>query len=301
MNDIPKKQNENRQLELLLAQRRFYSRAKNFFTLRVFLALAFAIGGPILTSTIEGSSSYVGLAAVVCLVVNILVFEKLESVCKASAARIQELLDVYLFDIPWNEVAVGKKPDEEQIAKILGSESERDFAGLEDWYPSDVERVDLGLARLLCMRSNVWWDTSLRRFYLAILIFVLALTGILVSICAIAAHLTVAKVIVGIVFPALPLIELAILQIRSNIEAARATSELKTNIDSEIEKWMAGTSSDNQIALARTFQDQMWNHRSKCPMIFDWINKIARPKHERMMQFSAKAKVEEFQAKRSLM
>src|SRR5437763_1707535 len=111
MNTIPEKQNEPGQLDLLLAQRRLYSRAKVCFTWKISLSMVFAIGGPILSSLYEPASGYVGLAAILCLFVNLLALERLESSYKVNAAKIQELFDTYLFDLPWSEYVAGKKPD----------------------------------------------------------------------------------------------------------------------------------------------------------------------------------------------
>jgi hypothetical protein len=297
MNDIPQKQNEYRQIELLLAQRRLYSKAKTYFTWRLSLALMFAIVGPIVTSLNNNLGVYVGIIAIAYLLINNLVLEKLESSIKTNAAKIQELFDTYLFALPWNDYVVGKKPDTEIIAEILGPLQARDFTDLKDWYAVDAGKIDLELARFICQRSNVWWDTNLRKLYINLLVFVLVIVIGVVVIASVVVNLTVAKLIVGIILPALPFVEVAMMQIKDNWESACVTTELKGNIDTEIDKRVNGEAVQNSASVARVFQDQIWRHRSKCPMVFDWVHKISKTRHENQMQFSVKAKVEEYLVK----
>ena len=49
-----------------------------------------------------------------------------------------------------------------------------------DWYPPEVGRLPLPLARLICQRAAVWWDMSQRRKYagLACLIVAVMVVGV---------------------------------------------------------------------------------------------------------------------------
>jgi hypothetical protein len=293
MNSIPQLQNEPRQVDLLLAQRRLYSKAKVFFALRTTLALVLAVVGPIISGIAPRLGPYVGAVALTCLVIN-LIFEGFESKSKANAATIQELFDTSLFELPWNQFATGKRPDEETIAMALNGTSKDDFKDLRDWYAIEVGKVDLKLATLLCQRINVWWDSDLRRLYVRLLLILLGTLVLVALFLGLLGDFTVSKLLVGFIFPLLPLAEVLIAQIKQNCEAANVTSELKENLDAEIEKWMRREQIQDSSATARIIQDQIWRHRSKCPMIFDWVHRLYKPRHENLMQFSAKVKVEEY-------
>jgi len=294
MNNIPVKQNENGSLELLLTQRKLYSAAKVCFTWRVSLALFFAIVGPLVSAAFTDASVYVGIASVVYLLLNLLVLERLESAHKENAAKVQETLDVYLFELPWNEYVTGKRPDPELIAKMLEKRVVGDTADMRDWYPIEVGKACLSFARLVCQRSNAWWDTSLRGRYLWFLGTSAAIVTILVILIGVIAGLSVSKFILGIILPALPFAEVIIQQIRQNMESSRLTTELKENIDAELTKVIGEKVDQHSANTARIFQDQIFRHRAKCPMIFDWIHRIAKPAYEKRMQFSAKEKIDAF-------
>ena len=45
------------------------------------------------------------------------------------------------------------------------------FISLLNWYPKEVDRLPLGIARIVCQRSNMRWDSELRKnifFYLGL-------------------------------------------------------------------------------------------------------------------------------------
>ncbi len=295
MNDIPTKQNETASLELLLTQRRLYSKAKSCFTLRISLALIFAIVGPLVSASFTHVSVYVGLASFVYLFVNLLLLERLESVHKQNAAKIQETLDTYLFNLPWNEYVTGKRPDPELIAKTLEKRFAEDVSDLKDWYPAAVGKVDLAFARLVCQRANAWWDTNLRRRYLWFLVTASVVVLIAVVIASVITDLTVTNLLLGIILPAVPFAEVVIQQIKQNQESSHLTTQLKENIDAEIAKLIAaGKIEQDLTATSRTFQDQIFRHRTKSSMVFDWIHKLAKPVYEKRMQFSAAEKINEF-------
>jgi hypothetical protein len=294
MNNIPTKQNEPGSLNLLLAQRKLYSKAKVCFTWRISLALLFAIVGPLVSATFSNASTYVGITSIIYFLLNLLVLEHLESAHKENAAKLQEMLDVYLFDLPWNEYVTGKRPDSELIAKALEKQVAGDISDLIDWYPVVVGKVSIPFARLVCQRSNAWWDTNLRRRYLWFLVTAVVVVLIVVVVASVIVDLTIAKFLLGIVFPALPFGEVVIQQIKQNQESSRLTTELKQNIDVELTKAIAAEIEQDSINVARIFQDQIFRHRSKSSMVFDWIHRIAKPTYEKRMQFSAEEKINEF-------
>jgi hypothetical protein len=253
----------------------------------------FAVVGPLITALATGMGVYVGLATLVFLLLNLCVLEKCESKNRINAAKIQELFDTYLFELQWNNYVVGPKPDLELVADALATIPTTNFADVRDWYPAEVGQIDLPMARLICQRSNVWWDAKLRRLYLNLLLATLSLVIIVMVFFAAVANVTVASLLVGVVFPVIPLIEVMAKQIGDHRECVQHTSGLKEKIDAEIERGFAEEFEDTQQS-ARVFQDEIWRHRSKCPMVFDWVHKISKERYEDQMQFSARAKVNEY-------
>lgn len=295
MNNISKKQNEETQLEFLFAQRNLYSSAKNLFGWRTVIAVCLAIGGPFLTSLDSQISVYVAILAVAYLLLDNLLLQKIESSQKITASKVQELFDINVLELSWNNIVTGKQPDKEIIASILSKNSDRDYKALQlvDWYSSDVSKVDLSTGRFLCQRSNVWWDSSLRKKYLNFLYLSSAIVALGLIIAGIALDLTIGVLIIGVVLPVIPLIELLIKQINEHHGSDCCSTDLKDNLNDTLTRIINGEVINNPESLARTYQDEIYRHRSKCPMVFDWMYWIFKDKQEEQMQFSVSKTVKE--------
>jgi hypothetical protein len=263
MNNINKKQNEETQLEFLFVQRSLYSSTKKLFGWRTVIAVCLAVGGPFLTSLDSQISAYVAIIAVVYLLLDNLVLQKVESSQKITAAKIQELFDTNVLELSWNNIVTGKQPDKEIIASILSKNSDRNYTALQlvDWYSSDVSKVDLDTGRFLCQRSNVWWDSSLRKKYLNFLYAFSALVVLGLIITATALNLTMGVFIIGVLLPVIPLIELLIKQINEHHGSDCCSTDLKDNINDTLSRIINGEVINNPESLARTYQDEIYRHR----------------------------------------
>lgn len=292
MSNIPVRQNESRQLQLLKAQRVLYSSSKKYFNWRTGLAFVFATFGPAIISLNIDLSGYAAVIIIAYLLLDKFFFERQEVKKRKSAAKVQELFDTTVLDLPWNKVVAGERPEEEIISTALHVKSRDKGEKLENWYATDVGRVEEGLARLLCQRTNAWWDTALRSSFITCLVaLTVVLTTIAVGFCVVF-KLPINQVVINMLW-LIPLAELVIKQILKNHDASTTISELKINLESEIQEWMEGRGVEN-VALARTFQDQIFCHRCQCPMIPDWFYWIYRDRQETQMQFSIGRRVDEY-------
>lgn len=156
------KQNEERSLRLLAAQRHTYARSKR----HRYAALSFAI---IPCLVVIGGTLFAHIDLLVSLLVASLgwllgqVLENDEKHLREKGAAIQEEFDVTVFGLDWQLMDRQKKPSDEGV-----SEAARLFRGerkaLLDWY-SQPGSVPYPLSVLLCQRSNLTWDTGLRQGY----------------------------------------------------------------------------------------------------------------------------------------
>src|SRR5690349_19748996 len=101
-NDIPRKQNDQDNLNLLLAQRRLYSAVKAYFTSRTAISLVLALCSPFLTAAIPNAGPYLGLLSIIYLLVEEFVLQRVEKRKQLQAAKVQELFDIDVLDLPWN-------------------------------------------------------------------------------------------------------------------------------------------------------------------------------------------------------
>ena len=164
MNKIAKEQNEKKSIERLFVQRKIYSQAKTIFYVRLILALIIALIGPILAVSFPEQRHLIALLSLIYLLVEFFL-KGVESNKKTIAAKIQELFDIEVFGLNWNDTIVGSKPSLEIINKYLIGVTEEDFikSKIKNWYPVKIEELPQNLAILICQRSNIWWDSNLRK------------------------------------------------------------------------------------------------------------------------------------------
>src|SRR5579862_5926176 len=115
MNAIPEAQNTERQLDRLAAQRHIYSSAKSIQALEIALTVVGGVAcslGAILRPEIKAYAALYGL------VVGTLDYFLLTAHVKAlrlQAAKVQELFDCDVLQLPWHELQAGRRPDAEAV------------------------------------------------------------------------------------------------------------------------------------------------------------------------------------------
>lgn len=97
------------------------------------------------------------LSAVLLVIYDVLVTHHIKNI-KIKAAKIQELFDCNVLSLEWDEIISEDKPSIEDIKLI--SKSYEDRESILNWYPDEVKEVDIHIGRILCQRSNLWWDVS---------------------------------------------------------------------------------------------------------------------------------------------
>ncbi len=154
-------------IELLAAQKNIYSRAKNIIGFQMILSVPIAICAVIITIVKPELKGYIAIWGILVVLFDLFVFTPWVKKLQDNAARIQELFDVKVFGLSWNEISVGKRPDPELVheeAKKHGVEEEQ-IIGLKEWYPVSIDRTPEIFGIIISQRSNVWWDARMRRKY----------------------------------------------------------------------------------------------------------------------------------------
>ena len=161
-------QNDERSMELLLAQRQLYNDSKKANNIIVFFAVISALGSILMFYIQEVATVFVVFGFFVAVSTSFLLdpFKKHK---REKAARIQEELDCYLFNLPWNQQLAGDKISPEDI-----SDAAKRFKGnvedLKNWYNSAGAHPDKKMEILLCQRESISWDQRLRKQYANIMI-----------------------------------------------------------------------------------------------------------------------------------
>jgi hypothetical protein len=180
LNQIPAVQNEEPQLKLLRARKRTYAIATCLIFVQLGLTLGIPIIGTVLAAFLPQLKAYVAAASLAIVIIDPLILDRQQKVLMKRAAKIGEKFDCVVLDLPWDQFTVGEDVDPEDIHMAAKAFAGRcDDSGLRSWYPEVVGEVPLHLARIICQRTNLRYDSRLRRSYGAILQVVsLSLIGI---------------------------------------------------------------------------------------------------------------------------
>lgn len=283
MNDIIKKQNTDKFIDFLCAQRFSYSRAKTIFIVRVVLSGLFAVLGPVLILKFKDINSYIAILAILYATVDFFLLRSIENKYRQDGAKIQELFDVNLFNLEWNEIVAGERPDSEKIYSYAKKyRNENDVKDLINWYSNDIAELELSYAIVICQRINVWWDVSLRRR----LFFSIVITMIFIVVLSIFFfHKDIINLLL-IIATLIPLFEILTDYVKSQWFAIIRIKKLKNKLDSMIEGIIDGKNISSQDI--RIIQDEIYRHRASCVFVPDWFYRLFRDVQEEQMNYSTK-------------
>ena len=294
-NTIPHDQNTPAQLERLAAQRYLYSVAKRFLMVQLFLDLVSPIVLAVVVALFPGFGIYGALIALIIFASDFYL-ESLQSSKREEASGVQELFDCELLDLKCHDLIARRIPDTIEIMEAAEKYKRVDptYGELKNWYPVDVEKLPLHLARLVCQRINCLWDVQLRRKYLQAVGIIFFLLFAVVLTVALVKGLTVGNFLLVVVAPLLPAIGWMIRELRGQNDAIRRKKELKRYAE---DLWSDAIKKRVPVAeiedKSRGLQDQIYNNRCNNPMILDAFYRRLRPRNEAQMNRSAEELVRE--------
>jgi hypothetical protein len=295
MNEIPNLQNAQRNLRRLAAQRQLYSDAKVLQGVQVIISTPMVIAWSVAAYFFPESRAYAALWACLATLADVLVLGPLTKAKKIVAAKIQEEFDCEVLDLPWSDCKLGDRPEPEAM-----SESRRHaahdpaFSALRDWYPREVGTVPIHVARLICQRSGCWYDRTLREKYSSATIAIL-LVGMLVIVClAMVSGVTVHNAIAALLLLQ-PSIVLGVRGYREHLDAASNADRLRRAVESLWRRTILGQiSPEESRSESRLLQNEIYDHRARSPLVFDWLYNRLRPTTEVQMTDGAAELVEEY-------
>jgi hypothetical protein len=293
-NNIPQCENDELSLRMLATRRCLYRWAKTMSLVQVVLVIA--LPGVLivmnrLNPAFEVWSAFAGLFIAV---LDTSVIAPVISGFREKAAAMQEWFDCRVLDLEWPELIVSK-PDREDIrTSITPNETKL----LKDWYPVSIGTLPLHVGRIICQRSNCWWDAKLRRFYgRAVLVFGFVV-AVSIIVIAITAKLSIGGFLISLLTPVLPLILWGVREAKQHHEAAERNDRLKAFGDQlwnrAIDRTLDETATRGE---SRKFQDEIYRRRQRSPMVFDWFYYLFRTRFEAQMQNSAAGMVAEAHSK----
>ncbi|MFC7287434.1 hypothetical protein DBR37_09040 [Herminiimonas sp. KBW02] len=311
MNNIVKKQNSETSIKRLAAQSALYSSAKNFlaaqFVFSVPVAVLIAFVALTLDKELFGLPKtdiawFVGLSSGMSFLLIELYLNPVMNYKKETAAKIQQYFDSDVLGIPMCNITYGKPLDQE-IVEVWAEESFTSGTPKEEftnWYRVEVDALPMEVARIICQRANCWWDEDLRRRYnkmirvVGIALFVVILIIVLALDCTI-------TIILGLIVPLiLPFVSVASKVIQENLEAITRLASMREAINDVWQRILTNVATNEElIGFANTIQAGIYNNRRNNPLVFDWIHRRSKRKHEDTTSATTASYVAEYRRSRA--
>ena len=289
MNKIRETQLEETQLKRLGAQQRLYSYAK---VIQGWQMAVNVLAVPILSglsAIFPNFAIWVPFISIVLTVLNSWVSTPWQKSLQDKAAKIQEAFDCHVLELNWRELSIGS-PVEIETVEFYASKYER-----KNWYSTAVGELPIDWARFICQRTNLWWDSKLRKRYakwirVALVVLTVGALGF-----GLLCGLTFEEFLLAVVPPLAPAFLLGCQQSRENKESAANLDRLRTCVEGLWANALKNGDSDELTNAARELQDAIYNHRRTSPLIFDKFYDCLKREDENLMNKAAEEYVKKAQ------
>jgi len=295
MNQIPAIQNSQKQLERLAAQRELYSSAKKWHGTQIILTVILPV---VLATVAFFKTEFAVIAAifgVLSFLIDISTIEPMIKKRKTKAAKIQELFDCEVLGLPKSPL---KTVDDIAVEEVLlyynaHMKISTNVEKIKDWYSPKVGELPLKIGRILCQRTNCWWDSKLRQRYSSFLKYTSMFLFATILIAGFISDLSLINITL-IAGSLIPLFQFCIKQCNDNLDTAKRLDELvlfSTQIWNDALTTIY--SDESLLNNSRRLQDEIFEHRSKSPLILDLYYNFFRDNDEALMNRSSEILVEE--------
>lgn len=296
MNNIPQEQNTPHQLERLAAQRQLYSDAKNIQNINIILSIPSVIIWSILIAFFPSLQIYAALWGLSVTLLEQAIFSHSQKNLQEKAAKIQQLFDCDIFELDWSQLCSGSRPEPELIVSSAAKYRKKDpnYLNLKDWYPVSVSQLPIHEARLICQRSNIWWDAKQKLRYCKLILFGLIAITIIVFLVGLVGGLTLEKFVLAIVTPLLPAFIFTIRQYIENKQAATRLDNLRENSENIWQQVINRRITPQELEReSYILQNQIYDNRRLSPLIFDWLYYRLKKQNEVEMNKGAETLIKE--------
>lgn len=289
-NDITELQAKPEMVRLIWARDKTYQAAKHTQGWFVFWTAAVPVIGALTSGLWPGLKPALALISLLLLFLDIGLIDRLQKERLKRGAKLQEEFDTRAFGLPWNKFVAGDKvlPEDVTEAASAAMPAKRQKE-IETWYEASVSRVPLAYGRLVCQRTNISYDSRLRRRYGNGLFSVTLVLAIIVLVAGVLLDPKFTDAILGLAMVA-PMLSWALREHRKQLDTCHSLQNLQREFKTVWAKALEGASDEELKVGSRQLQDAIYQHRANAPLVFDWVYYRMRSKNER----EAHAAAEEF-------
>lgn len=292
-NLIPSKQNSEEQLDLIAASSYFSGRGKLILGFQILLAVIAPVGWTLVIPFQPKLQLWAAFYSITISIVDAAIFDRLLDTLSEQSAKVQEMFDCSVLALPWHTTKVGDPLDGENLHRATKKWKRRHTKPKRDWYPTVVGKLPPHLGRLLCQRTNCWYDESVRRRYRGWLVAFLAGLLIMIVILSLIGGLSLEKFVVAILAPMSPALLWGMREYKRQTKAIQTRERLKGLAEG---LWRQATTSPAPTLddESRDLQDEIYDTRRTNPRISNWIYGLLRKEQEEDMKAGAERLVKRF-------
>lgn len=280
-NRVNEMQNEPFSIDMLSAQRHYYSQAK----LIVYTSLFFCVIVVAVLSVLNRfySSEILGKTVLMYSLLAFILSSMLTNYrnkLQNLAARIQHLFDIKLFGLKWDTALCGIEPRVEEVKR--GKQKKQNK--LDYWYKDIPDDLPLDAVTLVCLRMNVEYDKSMKQNLSLLLYIVVSLFAIIIVIAN--NERTIWDMVLYSIVPLLPVSKF-LYDVKRRIDSDK---ERLVRLDVSIDSLMKKAIQEGVIEKEelQNINNQIFEHRRTSPLVPDWLYDMLRDKEEETAAYSAK-------------
>ena len=297
---IPGRQNEPEGQKLLKARQQLWHQAQRVLVLQLVLTVLVPVAAAVIGIFYQEARPIIALVALAISITDAALLDRHYRVLIKKAARASEEFDCFVLEIPWNEFVVGKKLDPEFVhAQAKAFDRRSDDSKLADWYAPAVAELPAPFARILCQRTNLWYDATLRNRYSGAIPVGLLVTSVTLLLVGLVMQFSLVDFVLTIVAPMAPVSNWSLREFFRQRDTAAAQETAKGNAEAFWSKALAGTISEPEIEnTSREFQDSIFMRRASSPLLPPGIYWAARSSMEDDMNVGAETLVKDYVERR---
>lgn len=297
MNQIASIQNTPKQIERLAAQRELYTSAKRFYIIQLVGSIIIPVLASILAIYDERLSPYVGLYGICFLIVDVTFIEGFITERRTKAAKIQELFDCDVLQMKKSPLKTVSDIAVEEVLSHYNAfqKAKNDIEKIKDWYPKETAVLEIAYARLICQKTNCWWDSKLRTRYCNLLRLVSVALGLSLIIYGFVEEIKFEQIVL-IASGLIPFFQFSAKQYLDNSESAERLDKVNQYISDIWDNILNRCIDIPTIEEAsRRIQDEFYENRIRSPLILDSFYWLFRSGNEGLMTRTAETLIEELQ------
>ena len=295
-NKISETQSEPTQMERLAAVRQLYSDAKVIQAIQIGLSVLVPPSLAMLVAFVSLPPVYAAICGIILTCVYVLWLTPWLQSFKEKASKIQELFDCDVLELNRRELTIGSPLEMIDIVGEYSSKYGRkdpNYCELKNWYPDKTSKLPIHLGRVICQRSNCSWDAKLRQRFASWILVILGVLIVLTLCLGLIGNLTLEEFILAVATPLMPAFILGMRQYNEHKKSAEQLDKLRGHLERLWNKALDNANPEELNRASRELQDAIYNHRQSRPIIFDWVYRLLRKEHEKLMNKAAEEMVNE--------